>query len=642
MSDNEEIFNRRALILSGFGGLAFTALATRMAQLQIFQNNDYRIQASSNQFNLVVLPASRGPIYDRFGIPLAVNRRDFRVTLIKDEVGKREDVERTIDQVGALIGIDAQNIQKVKDDSKTSPRFMPTQIAGKLSWEQYSKISLYSANFVGVHPEMGEARNYPLGQAFAHVVGYVAKATQEEAKKDQAANHPAIRVGKDGLEKTEEFKLRGKHGATKYEVTAHGRIVREVFDPTLAPVTGEPIVLTIDAELQQLAYDQFKNESGSIVMMDIKSGEILALVSAPAFDPNLFIDGISGRDYSGYLNDIKRPLYHKAVRGVYPPGSTFKTIMAVSALENEVIKPDDKIYCPGFYRVGNSLFHCDARRGHGHVDMHTAIKASCDVYFYEVGRRLGGEKMAQTARRFGLDQTYDLGLPSMSKGHVPDAEFKMRRFKQKWEIYDSINMSIGQGMMGVTPLQLCVQAARIASKGVEVMPRLIKSGAGAKPVVPFKNMNENPDFMSVVHGGMYGVTNEPGGTANVPLGIPGVHIAGKTGTAQVRRITMAERRSGVLSNSALDWERRDHALFISFGPVEDPKYACSVIVEHGGFGAAAAAPKAREMLKAAILKDPMSIPVYEPSQGNRNSALSNFPSNNDDITNQITNGVEKK
>lgn len=628
MSDKDGLFDRRAILVSGFGGLAFAALGLRMAQLQIFQNSQYRTQASENQFNLVVLPASRGPVYDRFGIPLAVNRRDFRVTIIKDEIGRRADVERTIDMVGSIVGMDIASIAKVKEQSKTSRRFVPTQIAGQLSWEQYSKISLYSANLVGVHPEMGEARHYPLGEAFAHVLGYVAKATSEEVELDPAANNPGIRVGKEGLEKSQEAALKGRHGATKYEVNAHGKIAREVYDRSLIPVPGEPIVLTIDAELQQVAYDQFGEESGSAVVLDILTGDVLVLASAPAFDPNKFIDGIGSADYSAYLNNDHRPLYHKAIRGTYPPGSTFKTIMSIAALENNVVTPEETIFCPGSYQVGNARFHCGGR--HGNISMHNAIKVSCDVYFYELGRRLGGEKMAATARKYGLGAAYDLGIPGVAKGVIPDAAWKLGRFNTKWEIYDSINMVIGQGYVAASPLQLAVMAARIASFGKAVVPRLIQSGPGSVPIAPFAEIGTNLDHLKVVHGGMFGVANEGGGTARADLGIEGVQIAGKTGTSQVRRITMAERRGGVRSNASLPWKFRDNGLFVCFGPFENPRYCCAVVVEHGGGGGKAAAPRARAIMKATLLKNPGNLTGFEVKRSPLNSTRNqNSPNKNE-------------
>lgn len=614
MSSAPDIFERRAFLLAGLGGLAFSALGLRMAQLQIIENKNFRKEAADNQFNLIVVPASRGPIYDRFGIPLAVNRREFRVMIVRDQVGNRDELFATIDQISSILGKDAAFAAKVKEETKSAPRFQPTQIASKLSWEEYSRICLYSANYPGIAPQMGEGRNYPLGESFAHVIGYVAKANPKEIEKDPDANHPGIRVGKEGFEKSHEVELRGTHGANKIEVTARGKPVREVYDPTLLPKSGEPIVLTIDAEIQQIAYDQFSDESGSAVVIDIHTGEILALASAPSFDPNKFVDGINSADYAEYTNNDKKPLFHKAVRGTYPAGSTFKTVMSIAALETGVIKPEETIFCPGSYTIGSARFHCGGH--HGNIAMHNAIKVSCDVYFYELGRRMGGEKMAEVARRYGLGQKFDLGIPGISAGVIPDAAWKMKRIKQPWAIYDNINMVIGQGYVSVTSLQLAVMCARIASFGKEVIPRLIKSGPNVPPIAPFRDMKRNIEDIKVVHGGMYGAANEPGGTANRPLGIDGVRIAGKTGTAQVRRISMAERAGGVRSNASLQWRMRDHGLFVCFGPYDNPRYACAVIADHGGGGGAAAAPKAREIMKAVLLKDPSNLPAFIPEKDN--------------------------
>ncbi len=621
MSSGPDIFERRAFLLAGFGGLAFTALGLRMAQLQIIENKNFRKEAADNQFNLILVPASRGPIYDRFGIPLAVNRREFRVMVVRDQVGSREELFSTIDQISSILGKDAVSTQKVKDETKTAPRFQPTQIASKLSWEEYSRICLYSANYPGILPQMGEGRNYPLGESFAHLLGYVAKANPKEIEADPEANHPGVRVGKEGLEKSQEKFLRGKHGANKVEVTARGKPVREVFDPTLMPIAGEPIVLTIDAEIQQIAYDQFNEESGSAVVIDIKTGEILALASAPSFDPNKFVDGINSADYAEYTNNEMKPLFHKAVRGTYPAGSTFKTIMSIAALEAGVVTPEETIFCPGSYLIGSNRFHCGGR--HGNIAMHNALKVSCDVYYYELGRRMGGEKMAEVARRYGLGQKFDLGIPGISAGIIPDAAWKMKRVKTPWAIYDNINMVIGQGYVSVTSLQLAVMCARIASFGKEVIPRLIKIGPNAHPEVAFRDMKRDIEQIKVVHGGMYGAANEPGGTANRPLGIEGVKIAGKTGTAQVRRISMAERRSGVRSNASLEWRMRDHGLFVCFGPYDNPRYACAVIADHGGGGGSAAAPKAREIMKAVLLKDPSNLPSFVPEKTQTEGANKN-------------------
>ena len=624
--DQADIFSRRAVVLSGLGGLFFGAVGLRLAQLQVFENSEFRLEAQENRFNYNLRPASRGPVYDRFGVPLAINRRDFRVLVMRDEVGGRTRQEKlasldsTVAALGSVLRIPQPRITRIQQDARAAPRFLPALVADNLSWEQYARVSVQAASFPGVRVEMGEARNYPLGPAFAHVVGFVARANKDEAQNDPDARHPGVRVGKEGLEKSQEAGLRGQHGQLKLEVNAHGRVIREVDDPRLAAVPGEPVVLTIDAELQQVAYDQFKAhdgkpaESGAAIVMDVETGELLVLCSAPAFDPNKFVDGIAGPDYRAYLDDPYRPLYHKAVRGIYPPGSTYKMVIGLAALEYGVTTPEETINCPGFAYYGGNRFHCHARRGHGRVNLHDAIKVSCDCYFYAMGARLGGDRMAEVARRFGFGEGFDIGIPGVARAHVPDTAWKRENRNQDWALYDSVNVSIGQGLMISTPLQLAVMTARIATEGVAVEPVLIREGPGAKPRRAWGRLPFLYDNLHRVHLGMIAVSNEAGGTARADIGVEGVIIAGKTGTSQVRRITMAERRSGVLSNAALPWNRRDHGLFVSYAPADRPKYCCVVVVEHGGGGSKAAAPRAREILKATLIKDPSRRPAFSARQ----------------------------
>jgi penicillin-binding protein 2 len=624
--ERSDIFTRRAAVLSGLGGLFFGAVGVRLAQLQIFENSEFRLEAQENRFNYNLRPASRGPVYDRFGVPLAINRRDFRVMVMRDEIPgqtreeRRGRLDSTIVAMASVLRIPQPRITRIQEEARAAPRFLPALVADNLSWEQYSRVSVAAGSYPGVRVEMGEARNYPLGPAFAHVVGFVAKANKEEADRDPDARHPGVRVGKEGLEKSQEAGLRGQHGQLKLEVNAHGRVIREVDDPRLAGTPGEPIVLTIDAELQQVAYDQFKAhdgkpaESGAAIVMDVETGELLVLCSAPAFDPNKFVDGIAGPDYRAYLEDQYRPLYHKAVRGIYPPGSTYKMIIGLAALEYGVTTPEETINCPGFAYWGGNRFHCHARRGHGRVNLHDAIKVSCDCYFYAMGARLGGDRMAEVSRKFGFGEAFDIGIPGVARAHVPDTQWKRENRNQDWALYDSINVSIGQGLMISTPLQLAVMTARIATEGLAVEPVLIREGPGAKPRRPWGRLPFKYDNLHKVHLGMIAVSNEAGGTARADIGVEGVTIAGKTGTSQVRRISMAERRSGVISNAALPWNRRDHGLFVSYAPADKPKYCCVVIVEHGGGGSKAAAPRAREILKATLLKDPSRRPAFSARQ----------------------------
>jgi penicillin-binding protein 2 len=608
-----DLFSRRAMILSSLGGLFFSAITLRMAQLQIFENDEFRLEAAENQFNMLVSPASRGPVYDRFGVPLAVNRRDFRVSIMREDV---DDLGGTIKALASILRIPSDKAAAVLADAKVAPRFMPALVAENLSWEEFSRVNVYSASYPGVRAEMGESRNYPLGESFAHVLGYVAKANAKDVEVDPQARHPGIRVGKEGIERTQEGGLKGKHGATKVEVNARGRVIREVEDPRLKPTAGEPIVLTIDAELQQLAYDQFMAsegkpaESGSAVLMDLKTGDILALVSAPSFDPNKFVDGIGKTDFTDYNTNERQPLYHKSVRGTYPPGSTYKLITTLAALEAGMVTPEEGIYCSGVMNIGGNKFHCSSRRGHGTVRLHEAVKSSCDIYYYELGRRLGGQRIGDMARKLGIGGKYDLGIPGVKAGYVADPVHKLATFKQEWTIGDTINSCIGQGLVAVSPLQLAIMAARVGAKGLAVEPRMIHEGPGATPIKAFAPLGFNPKNIELLHKGLVGVVNEAGGTARMTLGIEGMTLAGKTGTSQVRRITMAERRSGVRSNAALPWKMRDNALFVCYGPSDNPRYACAVVVEHGGTGGKAAAPRAREIMRATLLKDPSSMPRF--------------------------------
>lgn len=611
-----DIFSRRAMILSSLGGLFFGAITIRMAQLQIFENDEFRLEAAENQFNLLVNPASRGSIYDRFGVPVAVNRRDFRVSVMRTD---DDALASTISALATILQMPSAKAATVLADARAAARFIPVLVAENLSWEEYSRLNVYAASYPSVRAEMGESRNYPLGESMAHVLGYVGRANAKEIALDSQAHHPGIRVGKEGIEKSQEKGLKGKHGALKVEVNARGRVIREVVDTRFDPVSGQAIVLTIDAELQQIAYDQFSAtqkrpaESGAAVLMDLKTGDILALVSAPSFDPNKFVDGIAQSEFSEYNTNERQPLYHKSVRGTYPPGSTYKLVTTLAALEAGLITPEEGIFCNGVINISGHLFHCSSRRGHGMVHLHDAVKSSCDLYYYELGRRLGGQRIGDMARKLGIGGRYELGIPGVRTGYVADPPHKMSTFKRDWTIGDTINSSIGQGLVAVSPLQLAIMAARVGSRGLAVEPRLIHEGPGATPVKEFASLGFDPNNIELLHKGLYGVCNEPGGTARMNLEIEGMTLAGKTGTSQVRRITMAERRTGVRSNAELPWRMRDNALFVCYGPSENPRYACAIVVEHGGTGGVAAAPRAREIMRATLLKDPSSLPRFSAS-----------------------------
>ncbi len=599
--EEQETFNRRALLLGGAGAAAFLVLAGRMAQLQLLNRDELARAAEDNRFNLIVAPADRGIIFDRFGQPLALNRRAFRVDL---GPGQREARLVAADIVAKALRLDEEGRGEMLREVAAAPRRRAMTLQENLTWEEFSAISLRIADQPLIRAEIGTTRAYPWTRSIAHLIGYVAKANEEEAAIDPARRAPGVRIGKEGLEKSQEAGLQGAHGAVKLEVDARGRVLRELREPELAARPGDGMVLSIDADLQQFAYEQFEGQSGAAVVMDVHSGELVVMTSAPGFDPNAFVNGIRGPDYKALLEDPYKPLYHKAVRGTYPPGSTFKMITGIAALQAGLATPEDKVFCRGFTMLGGARFHCHSRRGHGWVDYHDAVKVSCDIYFYEMARRAGPDRIADVASAFGFGQAFDIGLPGVSRALLPTSAWKQKRFGRPWETYDSFNYGIGQGFMTATPLQLAVMTARLSNGGRAVAPTLIREGPGSSARPPAPPVPYDAEWIRLTHEAMLAVANEAGGTARADLGIPGVTLAGKTGTSQVRRITMAERRRGVLSTEQLPWNRRNHALFVCYAPAAAPKYACSVVVEHGGGGSKAAAPRAREIMKQVLLKDP--------------------------------------
>ena len=426
--------------------------------------------------------------------------------------------------------------------------------------------------------------------------------------------HPDMRTGRQGMERFAEEWLRGKPGYRKLVTNAHGRVIEEIPDERLAPTPGRDLFVTIDSDLQRVAIERFEGESGAAVVLDVESGDVLAMVSTPAFDPNDFVNGISSADYAELRDNNRSPLYPRAHGGVYPPGSTFKMVVATAALEAGVIKPTDRVHCNSYYHFGNRTWHCWKRGGHGSVNLHTAIKGSCDVYFYEIARRTGVDKIAEVARKFGFGEDWVLGMTGGRGGLVPDREWKQRVRKENWYEGETLNFGIGQGQLGTTPLQLALMTARIASEGKPFTPRMIGIGPNSADDHSL-DAPLDAEIMKLMKAGMYGVTSEGGGTAyrSGDLGLGGPRLAGKTGTAQVRRITREERLSGVRSGSEIARELRDHALFVAYAPADNPKYAISVVVEHGEGGSRTAAPVARDILHFALKTDSRRKPTYSQS-----------------------------
>jgi penicillin-binding protein 2 len=597
-SERDRQFTRRALILGGGQALLLSGLVARMYYLQVVEADQYRTLAEDNRISMRLLPPTRGNIVDRDGVELAGTRLDYRVVMVPEQV---PDVERTLAYMTRHLDLDEDDLARIIRQVKHQRSFLPVTVAENLDWEDFARINVHLADLPGVHPDAGETRSYHNGEAFAHVVGYVSPVSVKDLQNndDPLLELPGFKIGRSGIERSFDLELRGTAGSSQMEVNAYGRTIRELSRKDSQ--TGEEVRLTIDADLQSFAYHRMGKESGGAVLMDIRTGDILACVSAPGFDPSLFNVGISQKEWDALLGNIRKPLVNKVVAGQYPPGSTFKTIVGLAALENGIITADDEFFCNGKMTLGKGEFHCWKRQGHGHVNLHHALEQSCDIYFYQVARRVGVEKIAEMARRFGLGQVHDIHIAGQKPGLVPDEAWKLATFGEAWQGGDNLNLGIGQGFLLATPLQLAVMVSRIANGGLAVAPRLVIQHGNEVAPVSAPPIGIRPESMAQIHSGMDAVMNSAHGTGyrsrirDLPF-----RMAGKSGSAQVRRITKAERAEGVIDNEDLQWQLRDHALFTAFAPVEAPRYAVAVVVEHGGSGSATAAPMARDLLVEAM------------------------------------------
>ncbi len=568
-------FSRRALFVGGAQGVVALALAGRMGWLAVIENQRFQLLSESNRVNLTKIPPRRGWIIDRYGHAIANNRTDFRVDIIPDRLPK-EEKERVFKLLQQILSLPPEQMARIETDLKRAAGFQPVQVAENLDWNRFAAVQVRLPELPGVAPTQGYSRSYPAGPAVAHLTGYVGVASAEQYKetKDALLITPGFKIGKDGLEKALEKTLQGEAGAKRIEVTAHGKLVRDLA--TKSDVPGHNVRLTIDAGLQEYAARRLGTNSGSAVVIDVTNGDLLAFVSMPAYDPNSFSDGISHLEWKMLSDNDHVPLMNKALQGLYPPGSTVKPMNGL-ALLHAGVSSSDRVVCSGALKVGSGIFHCHKRGGHGALDLKHAIMYSCDIYFYEMVRRLGYDNVAPIARMMGLGQKFDLPFPSQRYGTVPDSAWKLKKYKEAWTVPDSLNASIGQGYVLANPIQLAVMASRIAS-GRSLKPRIIMSGNPA-PAAP---LALDPQHLAYVRDAMYGVVNEGGTGGRARLNIPGASMGAKTGTAQVRRITMAERAGGVRSNASLPFKMRDHALFVCFAPVENPKYAAGIVLEHGG------------------------------------------------------------
>ncbi|MGH1464298.1 MAG: penicillin-binding protein 2 [Cognatishimia sp.] len=602
---------RRGLLLGG-AQLAFMGgLGLRMRYLQVDQADEFRLLAEENRINIRLIPPARGEIFDRNGVIIAANEPSYRITMVREDAG---NVAEVIARLSTLIELDDGALNRAMTEMERSPPFLPITIAERISWEEMSRVAVNAPALPGVTPEVGLSRKYPLGTEFAHVIGYVGPVSDYDLSKiedpDQLLLIPRFQIGKVGLEAKRETNLRGKAGTKHVEVNAVGRVMRELDRREGQP--GDDLQLTIDQKLQSYVQARLGDESAAAVVMDCKSGDILAINSAPSFDPNLFVRGISVADYGLLTNNDHRPLATKSVQGTYPPGSTFKMVVALAALEAGIINSESTFWCPGHLTVSNRRFHCWKRGGHGHMNLETAIRESCDVFFYECALEVGIENITNMANRLGLGVKHRIPMSAVASGLTPTKAWKQRNRDSSWVIGDTVNSSIGQGFVLASPLQLAVMTARLAS-GKSLEPRLVKSVNGIDQSVPpeeLPKLDVNPNHLRIVRKAMFAVSNNRKGTAYSQRIIADeFRLAGKTGTSQVRNITAAERRAGVIRNEDLPWERRDHGLFVNFAPYDDPQIAVAVIIEHGG-GSSAATPVARDITLQALYDGDPPLEAY--------------------------------
>jgi len=616
VKDNGRIqarMSRRALVVGGVQLGVAGALGLRMQSMQIEQADQFRLLAEENRVNIRLLPPARGLVFDINGRPIADNEQNYRVVIVREDAG---NVEETLTRLTEIVPIEEDDLSRALEELYRRSPFVPITIADRLAWEDVARIEVNRPALPGITAEVGLSRVYPWGADLAHVVGYVGPVSDYDLTQgylsgdtDPLLQIPKFQVGKTGVEAKQEQRLRGSAGTKRIEVNAVGRVMRELDREE--GIKGGDLQLTIDARLQSYVQARLDGESAGAVVIDLENGDLRAVVSAPTFDPNLFVRGISVRDWTDLNENKYRPLAAKAIQGIYPPGSTFKMVTAMAAMEEGVIDAEETVYCPGHTDVFGIRFHCWKRGGHGNINLHESLKQSCDCYYYDISQRVGIDKMAEMARKLGLGVRHDLPLSAVAKGLAPDKEWKSTVRNEDWRIGDTVNASIGQGYVLASPLQLAVMSARIAT-GREVTPRLIKSIDGVEqPSGLGESLGINENTLRRIRASMTDVSNHQRGTAYRSRILPTeAKMAGKTGTSQVRRITAEERAAGVTRNEDLPWERRDHALFVNYAPLDNPRFAVAVVVEHGGGGSATAAPIARDITLQALYDGTPPLEAY--------------------------------
>jgi len=609
--------NRRMFIIGTAKFIIFTGIIVRLFSLQIKDNKKYSTLSDKNRLREWRLPPIRGEFLDYFDNVIAGNNRVYELHVIPEQV---EDFRYLIVRLKEILNLTNSQFEKIIKQKNQQKPWETLIVSKNLTWEQFSKVNHYLYDLVGAKPVISVSRNYPYDESYTHVLGYVSEASENDILNNQSIKDnlvPGLKVGKTGLEKSFENQLIGTNGIQRYEVNAYGKRINQVDQ--IDGLKGNTIKLTLDTEIQKKSAELLRGMAGSINVMDIYTGDIIAMQSSPSFDPNLFIFGISQDDWQLIRNNPLKPLVNKSLSGLYSPGSTFKPMVALSALENNIITKNFKVNCTGKTEMYGQTYHCWKEKGHGVVNLKEAMKQSCDTYFYEIARKLGVDRLRETSIKFGLgDKVLDKTFNNEKKGLVPDTKWKKNNLGKGWVLGETLITGIGQGYIQTTPLQLCLMTAQLANGGFKIYPKITINEKDKTAIEIKELMNEGQDFLEsfgndqytklfdkkenieLIRNSMFASTNEIRGTSySSRIEDPKYQFAGKTGTSQVKRITEAERELD-LATKDIDYKNRDHALFIAFGPFKNPRYALSIVIEHGGSGSSVAAPLAKELFKLII------------------------------------------
>ncbi len=595
-ADGNKKITRRTFVMGGVQLLLAFTLFGRMFYLQVLEADKYQTLADKNRISLKLLPPPRGAILDRNGIPFAMNRKIFRAMIVAEETGGK--LRKTLQNFGKLVPLQEEDYERILKEIKRKKSFVPVRLKDDLSFDEMAAIQLNIPDLAGVSIENGLMRVYPQKEFAAHPVGYVSFVTEQDLEQENLLSKmPDIRIGRTGIEQSYQDFLYGETGNKKMEINAVGREIRELEKTD--PIPGKDLILTLDSRLQKAGYEALKNESGSAVLIDVQTGEVKMMVSTPSFDPNIFNEPVDTKTWSRLNTSDRHPLLNKAISGLYSPGSVFKIVVALAGLEAGVITEKTKIDCEGRLFVGEHPFHCWKRSGHGPLNLKQALQHSCDIYFYEVARQTGVDKIIEVAERLGFGHKTGIDLFGEKEGLIPSRAWKEGRFGDAWRLGDTMNLGIGQGFLLATPLQMALMMAHVANGGKKLTP-VLSMDARKEP----EKLQISSRHLRIIREGLTAVVNKPGGTAyHARIDVDGQKMAGKTASTQIRRISLAEREKGLKKQSELPWKDRDHAFFVAYAPLEHPKYAISVAVEHGGGGGAISAPIAGIIMQRALELD---------------------------------------